>query len=387
MKPATVFFMACGLLAATALLALLTAFVPQTRVTEVRRPATHTVLKPGAQDMPTSIVSCGNGIRQWAVRGRVFTREALGPILVFSSPNGDEDRHVAPKLSVREQASMVALAPGGVRLFTGAQEVVFQDDAQGVFSPLLGMDDPGLLLLFSNQPRQYGDALDISGHPLRWGQGEYLFHRQQPGSPEQAMTALRRSVERRMQEQVLAGRQMRPALAFRQIVESCAERFGLNVALVYAIIHSESNFSTTLVSPKSAMGLMQILPGTASGEIHRYLHGQSGTVGFAQLREPEINIRYGTAYLHILLTRYFSAVHDPLSREYCAVAAYNMGPNRLLRFYGPDDVKAVARINAMSAQELFHDLVTRLPYRETRTYVGRVQQRKAMYAALGAVLS
>lgn len=56
----------------------------------------------------------------------------------------------------------------------------------------------------------------------------------------------------------------------------------------------------------------------------------------------------GTAYLHILLTRYFQDVSDPLSREYCAVAAYNMGPNRFLRLYGKTGEEAVARINDLA---------------------------------------
>ena len=58
----------------------------------------------------------------------------------------------------------------------------------------------------------------------------------------------------------------------------------------------------------------------AGGEVHRYLYGRTGDVSFEDLRVPETNIRYGTTYLHILLTRYFAGVHDPRAREYCAVA-------------------------------------------------------------------
>ena len=57
---------------------------------------------------------------------------------------------------------------------------------------------------------------------------------------------------------------------YRELVERFAKRYNLSVELVYAIIHSESDFSPTLVSSKSAMGLMQILPGTASDEVHRF---------------------------------------------------------------------------------------------------------------------
>ena len=172
------------------------------------------------------------------------------------------------------------------------------------------------------------------------------------------------------------------ARRYQQLVENFARRYNLSAELVYAIIHSESDFSPTLVSDKSAMGLMQLLPSTASDEVHRFLYGRPGDVSFDELRVPEINIRYGTAYLHILLTRYFQDVSDPLSREYCAVAAYNMGPNRFLRLYGKTGEEAVARINELSAEQLYEDLTARLPVRETRFYGAKVRRMKGQYAEL-----
>ena len=41
-------------------------------------------------------------------------------------------------------------------------------DAQGDFAPLLALDGASAPLLMSNQPRDYGDALDATGRPLRW---------------------------------------------------------------------------------------------------------------------------------------------------------------------------------------------------------------------------
>ena len=163
-------------------------------------------------------------------------------------------------------------------------------------------------------------------------------------------------------------------------MENFARRYGLNAALVYAIIHSESTFRPTLVSRSSAMGLMQLLPSTASDEVHRFLYGTRGNVGFAELAVPEINIRYGTTYLHILMTRYFQDVRDPVAREYCAVAAYNIGPNRFLRFWGPTHAEAVARINSLDVKELYRKLTVELPVRETRFYVAKVQHLKTQFA-------
>jgi len=172
------------------------------------------------------------------------------------------------------------------------------------------------------------------------------------------------------------------ARRYQSLVENFARRYNISTELLYAIIHSESDFSPTLVSNKSAMGLMQVVPDTANDEVNRYLYGHTGNVGFEELREPETNIRYGTTYLHILYTRYFAGVHNPLAREYCIIAAYNMGPNGFLRLYGKNMEEATDNINAMTAEELYRDLATRLPARETRYYLARVQRMKVQYASL-----
>ena len=130
-----------------------------------------------------------------------------------------------------------------------------------------------------------------------------------------------------------------------------------------------------------ADGLMQLLPSTASDEVHRFLYGTRGNVGFNELAVPEINIRYGTAYLHILMTRYFQDVRDPVAREYCTVAAYNMGPNRFLRYWGATNAEAVARINSLSVPDLYRRLTVELPVRETRSYVAKVQHMNLSGAA------
>ncbi|MBO6171168.1 MAG: transglycosylase SLT domain-containing protein [Desulfovibrio sp.] len=382
MKRSAVLLLSCGLAAATLLLGLLAGFVPQSTGPELRRRASDVVVSLRPEDIPEGILPHGDGVHQWAVRR---------PALRVSSENaatyvyaGEEEYalYSAPE-PAPEERHIVAFEASGVRLAAGGQSLAFSGDAQGDFSPLLAMDGVSMPALLTNQPRQYGDALDASGRPLRWGNAEELVARQNAGSPGAALALLQRELARREVERSVT-REGRSGSAgnYRQLVEQFAGRFSLSTALVYAIIHSESNFSTTLVSNRSAMGLMQILPGTAGGEIHRFLYGRSGTVGFAELSEPEVNIRYGTAYLHILHTRYFGGVRDPQSREYCAVAAYNMGPNRLLRFYGPTNEQAVERINAMTSEELYSDLVSRLPARETRAYVARVKQMKAQYAAL-----
>lgn len=95
------------------------------------------------------------------------------------------------------------------------------------------------------------------------------------------------------------------------VVTEAAVLFGLPVSLIEAIIRVESNFQTTAVSPKGAMGLMQLMPGTA-----RFLQVSNPFC-------PRENILGGCRYLRLLLDFFGQSL--PL-----ALAAYNAGFQRVL---------------------------------------------------------
>lgn len=103
----------------------------------------------------------------------------------------------------------------------------------------------------------------------------------------------------------------------------------IDIDLLASVVHAESGGRITAVSRTGALGLMQLMPGTAQ------------SLGVADALRPDQNIAGGTAYLDALLTRY----HDNLA---LALAAYNAGPAAVDRFHGIP------------------------PYRETRAYVVRV---------------
>lgn len=378
----TLLLISLGLAAALLVLGLLAGFVPQSEGPELRRRASGVVARLRPEDMPVPIMAQGDGARLWAVRRAVAagSQNPFGGGAAAGQPGGQPGARYGGR-------PVVSFGAEGVSLDTGTPAIMFMGDAQGDFAPLLAMDGASTPLLVSNQPRDYGDALDAEGRPLRWV------------SPRAMLTGYSPKVVRRAAIEVLRHGSLPEgyvldiddsdivklharARRYQSLVENFARRYNISTELLYAIIHSESDFSPTLVSNKSAMGLMQVVPDTANDEVNRYLYGHTGNVGFEELREPETNIRYGTTYLHILYTRYFAGVHNPLAREYCIIAAYNMGPNGFLRLYGKNMEEATDNINAMTAEELYRDLATRLPARETRYYLARVQRMKVQYASL-----
>lgn len=117
---------------------------------------------------------------------------------------------------------------------------------------------------------------------------------------------------------------------FDAVIDEHATAQGVAPELVRAVIQVESAFNPRAVSPKGAMGLMQLMPATAR------------ELGVANPFHPDENIRGGVAYLRQLLDRYDRNVE-------LALAAYNAGP------------ASVEKYGAVP------------PYRETQAYVKKVQ--------------
>ena len=138
-----------------------------------------------------------------------------------------------------------------------------------------------------------------------------------------------------------------PNLArYATLIDTSARTHGLDPSLVKAMIAVESAFEPQAVSPKGALGLMQIMP--ATGERYGVSANARRTLE-QQLFDPATNLRIGTRYLRDLLQR-FDQNRD------LALAAYNAGEGA---------VEQYAR--------------TIPPYPETRDYVALVQQFEAYY--------
>lgn len=117
----------------------------------------------------------------------------------------------------------------------------------------------------------------------------------------------------------------------KALVTRMADQHGLPREFLHLVARAESNYQVDAVSPKGALGIMQLMPDTAAALK-------------ADPLNPEQNVDAGARYLRELLIKYQG--HDDQLRR--ALAAYNAGPG------------AVDRYNGVP------------PYRETQSYVNRI---------------
>jgi soluble lytic murein transglycosylase-like protein len=129
--------------------------------------------------------------------------------------------------------------------------------------------------------------------------------------------------------------------AVRQHIQVAATRFGIDHNLVDAVAWQESRYNPRALSTAGAMGVMQLMPGTAR------------QLGVRNPHDVEQNVVGGTAYLRQQLERFGNNV--PL-----ALAAYNAGPGAVIKYGGIP------------------------PYRETQDYVRQIMQRLSATSAYRA---
>ena len=100
---------------------------------------------------------------------------------------------------------------------------------------------------------------------------------------------------------------------YASIIETASRTYGVDKALVHAVISAESGYNPQAISRTGARGLMQLMPETA----RRY--------GVRNSMDPVENIYGGVKYLHDLLTMFKGDMR-------LAIAAYNAGENAVIRY-------------------------------------------------------
>lgn len=102
---------------------------------------------------------------------------------------------------------------------------------------------------------------------------------------------------------------------YDHLIRAASRKYSLDPALVKAVIHAESRFDPQAVSPKGAMGLMQLCPVTVK------------ELNISDPFNPKYNIYGGVRYLRGLLDTFEG-------NNNLALAAYNAGPNQVHRHGG-----------------------------------------------------
>lgn len=186
-----------------------------------------------------------------------------------------------------------------------------------------------------------GFQIEGISHTVNHGQ---LILKTATGSMEFPLTEVTRTEEVADTDSAAA----RASVSTQELLQNAAEAEGLPVALVRSVAQAESAYNPHAVSAKGALGLMQLMPATAS------------ELGVKPAL-PEENALGGAKYLRDLLLRYSG---DAV----LALAAYNAGPAAVSKYRGVP------------------------PYAETRLYVQRVlreysQQQKQTRAAANASIT
>lgn len=140
---------------------------------------------------------------------------------------------------------------------------------------------------------------------------------------------------------------------YLDVVESASEQFGVDQALIYAVIKAESNFDPAAVSHAGAKGLAQLTDGTA-----QYVAEMIGMeYDSGDSFDAEKNIILSAAYIRYLLRKYDGDLR-------LTVAAYNAGEGNVDKWLAADSE------------------MKDIPFGETKKYVRRVRLYRRIYGLL-----
>ena len=146
---------------------------------------------------------------------------------------------------------------------------------------------------------------------------------------------------------------------YKKIIFENCDKYQIDYTLEFSIVNAESKFMPNKVSPKGAMGLMQIMPSTAV-----FIADELGYENFSveSLYTPEINLQFGIYYLSYLSTKF-----ETLEQVICA---YNAGETAVRNWLKNKEYS----VDGKNLDEI--------PYAETKGYLLKVQKNMKIYKKL-----
>ncbi len=150
-------------------------------------------------------------------------------------------------------------------------------------------------------------------------------------------------------------------LAYEELITQAAKKNRLSPFLIFAVMREESRFRPYVKSGAGAIGLLQLMPGTA----HWVGRRERIKVRTWELVNPKVNISLGSAYLKYLTQRFEG-------NNYQVLAAYNGGGTHVKRW-----------LKATKGQDTDY-FVEAINFGETRNYVKRVMKSYYLYQAIYA---
>ena len=149
-------------------------------------------------------------------------------------------------------------------------------------------------------------------------------------------------------------------LKYEKEIDAASKKYGVDKALIYGVIKTESNFVPDARSSAGALGLMQLMPDTF--EWLQTYYKDENDYTFEDLADPAINIDYGAELLSILSKRY--------ENEESMLCAYNGGLGNVDKWLDNKDYSDDGKTLKV------------VPFPETDNYRKLVEQNKSIYEQL-----
>ena len=225
------------------------------------------------------------------------------------------------------------------------------------------------------EPFLYQQVLDQNKQPIRWKWRAQRYAQNLIDNKLKIKTKNGKKIYSVEFDLVKNSEEIR-SYKYSGFVQAASKRYNIKESLIYAIIKTESSFNPYAVSHANAYGLMQVIPSTAGKDVFSKIKKRSDTPTKNYLFSAQNNIDTGTAYLHILKTRYLKGIKNDTGRHYAIISAYNGGSGNVFKTFSYDRENALKVINKKNSQQVYNDLHTKNPISEARHYLYKVHNNE-----------